>query len=100
MSQTVLSDNIAALVAGTITTAAFEDATSPAALQTAVKAALLPGVALTEEKPKSKAVAVGLGVGLGLGVPCVAAGAFAAWWLMTGKAAKAGGGGLAAPMLA
>lgn len=62
VSQTVLSDNIAGLVSGTLTPAAFEAATSTAALQDAVQAAVLPGAVAAPQSNK-KAVAIGVGVG-------------------------------------
>lgn len=61
VSQTVLAENIAALVSGAMNQTEFEEATSPEALEKAVRQASLPGTPSGGQEPKSKATAIGVG---------------------------------------
>ena len=63
MSQTLLADKITALVTNQISLTDFQTATSPAALQTAVSAASLPGSPSSPPATKKKSDAVAIGVG-------------------------------------
>ena len=92
IAQTVLAQQVQALLAGTISPEAFAAATTTADVITLIEGANLPGVLLGDHdadlglilqsppsSDDSKALAIGLGVGLGLGLPLLA---LAAWALM------------------
>ena len=117
VAQTVLAEQVQALVAGTTTLEAFAAAATAAALSSAVDAAILPGVllgagdsdldAIVDQAPEgsdnSKALAIGLGVGLGVGLPLLALSAWALLALWRSRSRNGGRrafrGSIAQPMV-
>lgn len=89
IAQTVLAQQVQALLAGTMSAEAFAAATTTGDVITLIEGATLPGVLLGDDDddldlivwapPSSdggKALAIGLGVGLGLGLPLLALAAY------------------------
>jgi hypothetical protein len=77
----MVTQQVEALVSGSITAEQFDAATDTASVIEAIDGAVLNGVLLPDgvegASTSNKDLAIGLGVGLGLGLPLLAA---ASWW--------------------
>jgi hypothetical protein len=113
IAQTVLAQQVQALLAGTMSPAAFAAATTTGDVITLIEGANLPGQLLGDDdddwdlilqappsSDDSNALAIGLGVGLGLGLPLLF---FVAWLLLAHWQRRSRRGaaldGLAEPMV-